>query len=205
MERIKIGLILTGCIAQINSSCLFGTPRLHGTQRFCGSDRGKSVWLWARKHGFLMAGLQLHPKNILIFPFKDERDQQGEMLVYMQDLRVCLRFFLLDLTPQILASSQNYIRNPWADGWGRISACLWQAGAERCPQHRHGRTREFHCFPHRAGKHRGLTLCSCQLLIVQAGQQHKAYSSPLPPSSSSCHQWNPTSLIFDSRLSRLDF
>lgn len=49
---------------------------------------------------------------------------------------------------------------------------------------------ESHCFPHGAGNHRGLTLCSCQLLIVQAGEQQKTYSLlavlPSLPVSSVC-------------------
>lgn len=44
---------------------------------------------------------------------------------------------------------------------------------------------EFHCFPHGAGNHRGPALCSCQLLILQAGGQQKTYSLLLSPPPSS--------------------
>lgn len=40
---------------------------------------------------------------------------------------------------------------------------------------------EFHCFPHRANNHRGLTLCSCQLLILQAGGTTEDIFSPRCP------------------------
>lgn len=61
-------------------------------------------------------------------------------------------------------------------------------------------------FPHGAMNQRGLTLCSCQLLIQQAGEQQKTYSllAVLPPPSSP-HQYAPRSrsshrTIFAPRL-----
>lgn len=67
-------------------------------------------------------------------------------------------------------------------------------------------SREFLCFSFGAMNQRGLTLCSCQLLIQQAGEQQKTYSllAVLPPPSSP-HQYAPRSrsshrTIFAPRL-----